>query len=333
MPDSPPLRVVFDTDTANEIDDQFALAWALRAPERLRIEGVHAAPFSHGDFFDALATAADARGGATTVLEKLAERIGPEGREKLRGRASAGDGMKKSFDEILDVFKAAGLDPGGRVKRGSSKFMTAPDEPVESEAVDHLIALAKSATPEEPIHVATIGAATNVASALLVDPSIAAHLRVLFLAGYPTGAGVADDSFNLVQDRFASNVLFESSAPLVYIPGYQVAEVLQISLPAAREWLDGRGPLAQYLFETYTTNPLDPNPGVPGKSWVIWDIIATALLLEPEWVPTREVPRARIRADHLWEPIPDAGSGMQEAFGARRNEIFGDLIKRVTADR
>ncbi len=333
MPDSPPLRVVFDTDTANEIDDQFALAWALRAPERLQIEGVHAAPFSHGDFFEALATAADARGGATTEFEKLAERMGPAGREKLRGRVSAGDGMEKSFDEILRVFDAAGVDPGDRVKRGSANFMTASDEPVESEAVDHLISLAKTASPEEPIHVPTIGAATNVASALLVEPSIAANLRVLFLAGYPTGAGVPDDSFNLVQDGFASNVLFESGVPLVYIPGYQVAEVLQLSLPAAREWLAGRGPLAQYLFETYTTNPLDPDPGIPGKSWVIWDIIATALLLEPEWVPTREVPRARVRADHLWEPIPGANSGMREAFGARRNEIFGDLITRVTAER
>ena len=63
-----------------------------------------------------------------------------------------------------------------------------PDAPVESEAVDHLIALARSASPEDPIHVATIGAPTNVASALLVDPSIAPNLYVLFLAGYPTGA-------------------------------------------------------------------------------------------------------------------------------------------------
>ncbi|MEZ7981350.1 MAG: hypothetical protein QMC74_16840 [Myxococcota bacterium] len=28
-------RVVIDTDTANEVDDQFALAWALRAGDRI----------------------------------------------------------------------------------------------------------------------------------------------------------------------------------------------------------------------------------------------------------------------------------------------------------
>lgn len=330
MPASAPLRIVFDTDTANEIDDQFALAWALRAPERLRIEGVHAAPFSHGRFFEALVGAAERRGGPRTEFEKLGEKLGVDGRARLQAATRPASGMERSHAEILNVFAAAGLDPEDRVKRGAADFLPDAHTPVESEAVAHLIALAKSATPDAPIYVPTIGAPTNVASALLVDPSIAPCLRVLFLAGFPSGAGLADDSFNLVQDRFASNVLFESAVPLVYIPGYQVAEVLQLSLPAAREWLEGRGPLAQYLFETYTHNPLDPEPGVPGKSWVIWDIIATAALLDADWVPARAVPRRRVDADHRWQPVPGAPRTMLEAYGARRNAIFGDLIARVT---
>ena len=332
MSTPPPLRVVFDTDTANEIDDQFALAWALRAPERIRLEAVHAAPFSHGTFFGALADAAARRGGPATPFEEMAVRMGPDGVARLLERIPVAESEQRSYDEILRVFEAAGVDPGDRVKRGATSFMSGPDEPVESEAVDHLIALAKTASPEAPIHVATIGVPTNVASALLVDPAIAPNLHVIFLAGYPTGAGLPDDSFNLVQDRHASNVLFESEVPLLYVPGYQVAEVLQLALPAAREWLEGRSRLAQYLFDTYTNNPIEPEPGTPGKSWVIWDIIATAWLIEPEWVPTRTVPRARVRADHTWEPVPDSRATMQEAYGARRNAIFGDLLARVTRD-
>ena len=41
-----PARVVIDTDAANEIDDQFALAWALLSPAQLHVEAVYAAPFS-----------------------------------------------------------------------------------------------------------------------------------------------------------------------------------------------------------------------------------------------------------------------------------------------
>lgn len=332
MPESEPLRVVFDTDTANEIDDQFALAWALRAPERLRIEAVHAAPYSHAVFFGAVADAAEKRGGARTEFEKLAAKLGPERIAALRERTSLAEAEQRSFDEILRVFEAAGVDPGTRVKHGATAYLPDPHTPVESEAVEHLIALAKTASPADPIHVATIGVPTNVASALLVDPSIAPNLHVLFLAGYPSGAGLPDDSFNLVQDRHASNVLFESDVPLLYMPGYQVAEVLQLALPAAREWLEGRGRLGQFLYDAYTHNPIEPEPGTPGKSWVIWDIIATAWLLEPDWVPTKEVPRARVRADHTWEPVPGARTAMQEAHGARRNAIFGDLLARVTRD-
>ena len=39
-------RVIIDTDAANEIDDQFALTWALLSPEKLKIEAVTAEPFS-----------------------------------------------------------------------------------------------------------------------------------------------------------------------------------------------------------------------------------------------------------------------------------------------
>ena len=39
------LPMVLDTDAYNEVDDQFALAYALLSPERLKVEAVYAAPF------------------------------------------------------------------------------------------------------------------------------------------------------------------------------------------------------------------------------------------------------------------------------------------------
>lgn len=38
------IRLVIDTDTKNEVDDQFAISWALRSPDRFRVEAVYAAP-------------------------------------------------------------------------------------------------------------------------------------------------------------------------------------------------------------------------------------------------------------------------------------------------
>ncbi len=42
------IRVIIDTDAANEIDDLYALALALVMPERFEIEGIVAAHY--GDF-------------------------------------------------------------------------------------------------------------------------------------------------------------------------------------------------------------------------------------------------------------------------------------------
>ena len=39
------IPMVLDTDTYNEVDDQFALAYAMLSPEKLHVQAVYAAPF------------------------------------------------------------------------------------------------------------------------------------------------------------------------------------------------------------------------------------------------------------------------------------------------
>lgn len=39
------IDVVLDTDAYNEVDDQFALAYLLKSPEKLAVKAVYAAPF------------------------------------------------------------------------------------------------------------------------------------------------------------------------------------------------------------------------------------------------------------------------------------------------
>ena len=40
-----PVDLVIDSDTYNEIDDQFAIAYAVNAPEKIRVQALYAAPF------------------------------------------------------------------------------------------------------------------------------------------------------------------------------------------------------------------------------------------------------------------------------------------------
>ena len=41
------VDVVIDTDTFNEIDDQYALAYLIKSPEKLSLKAIYAAPFEN----------------------------------------------------------------------------------------------------------------------------------------------------------------------------------------------------------------------------------------------------------------------------------------------
>lgn len=321
-----PLRVVIDTDAANEIDDHFAIAWALLSPDKITVEAIHAAPFCHGHYFEVVDQAADRRGGDRTRLETVAGLIGPERRAKMKDDRPAAQGEQRSREEIHDLLDVMTLPSRPPVKAGSARFMESPTDIVESDAARHLIERAHAG--DGPLYVPTIGAPTNVAAALLMDPSIAEKIVVIFLAGFPSAAPHGDDSFNLVQDRFASNVLFDSDVALLYQPGYHVAEVLGFSLPDSERWLKGQGQLADKLHDIYVNNPIDRDVEKIGRSWVIWDIIAIAWLLDPSWAPTFETSRAHVTERHTWEPV--AGT-MSEAFRVQRDAIFADLLAKVHA--
>jgi hypothetical protein len=88
LPLPPRRRVVLDTDTYNEVDDQFALAHLLLSDECVSLEAVYAAPFFN---------------------------------ERSSGPA---DGMEKSHEEILRVLELVGKKPEPKALRGSRSRAT-----------------------------------------------------------------------------------------------------------------------------------------------------------------------------------------------------------------
>ena len=125
------VDVILDTDAYNEIDDQFAIGYMLKKPERLNVVGICAAPFTN---------------------------------EKSTGPA---DGMEKSYDEILKLLSLMGReDMKDKVYKGSERYMTDEQTPVESPAADFMASLANNYSPENPLYIVAIGAITNVSSAI-----------------------------------------------------------------------------------------------------------------------------------------------------------------------
>ena len=305
------VRVVIDTDTANEIDDQFALAWALRCPQQLDLVAVYAAPFSfaHRRHLYPAAPADAAPFNPPDV------------------------GMERSFQEAVRVFELLGLSPAGKVFRGSTAYLPGPRQALRSDAVDHLISTARQHAPGgAPLYVLALGCVTNIASALLLAPDIAERIVVVWTSAYPSHAPHANLSFNLEQDLGASRWLLDSGVPHVYLPGFHVGAQLRLSLPEIEGHVRGRGAIGNYLHHLFTHNPLWQMLGLDADqvnarphSWVIWDIICVAWLINPDWVPDSLVRTPLLGEDCRWHAA-DGRHLMREAHGVQRDPIFHALF-------
>jgi inosine-uridine nucleoside N-ribohydrolase len=286
-PPEEPVEIVLDTDTYNEIDDQFALAYALLSPERISTRAIYAAPFQNAR------------------------------------STSPGDGMEKSYEEIVRVIERLGLSPGDRVFRGSDRFLPGPEVPVESPAARDLVERALRQPAERPLYVVAIGAITNVASALLMDPSIGQRIVVVWLCGQPHGWPSAVE-FNLSQDVAASRILFDGGVPLVHIPCTNVAEHLRTTVPELERYVRGRGSLGDYLFEIFRDYQQDPFAG----SKPLWDLSAVAWVIRPAWVPTVLTHSPRLTPEHTWSR-DESRHWIRTATHVDRDAVFGDLFRKL----
>lgn len=253
-------KVILDTDTYNEIDDQYALAYCYLA-DSIDLLSVNAAPFYNGN---------------STSFE---------------------DGMLKSYNEIKKVLSL--LDPNYTtpVFEGSRTTIEVSGALVDSPAARNIIETVKNS--DEPVYVLGIGAITNVASALLMDPSIKDNMGVIWLGANPVGAQMPDfktvdefvnnanlGEFNLVQDYTAGQYLINSGVPLLLCPAWGIVSALTSNVQWTND-LKGKNPVCDYLWEITDKVMREwmlGNNTDNENAWVrtIWDIAAPAILDVPE---------------------------------------------------
>ncbi len=233
--------IILDTDTYNEIDDQFALAYLFGSKEGYNVKAVTAAPF-------------------------------------LNSRSdSPAQGMEKSYDEIHNVLRLMGRsDYADRTFRGSNRFLLNESEPVSSPASDEIVRLALNQPEDRPLYILAIGAITNVASALLSCPEIARKIYVVWLGGHAHG-WPRNDEFNLRQDIAAARVVFSSGAPIVQLPCLGVVSHLTAPGYELKHYLEGKNELCDYLYRI-TWQEGSNNGAKDCWSRVLWDISAVAWL-------------------------------------------------------
>jgi purine nucleosidase len=285
-------EVVLDTDTFNEIDDQFALTHALLSPEHIDLLAVYAAPF-------------------------LNERS-----------TSAGEGMEKSYAEIQRILKLCRRPQEDFAFLGSTQFISATDKPVVSPAAEDLIK--KALQPrDKPLYVLAIGAPTNVSSAILMEPAIIKNIVVVWLGGSGLDWFNAD-GFNLDQDMIATRVLLDSGVPLVHLAMWPVTSHIVTTIPEVEHNLRGRNALADYLADTFRDYLGDQ----PNRAKVLWDLAATAYMIDSKWVPT-----ALVHSPLLTDTTPKRWASdtsrhlIRDAKFCDRSAIFQDVFEKIAAFR
>ena len=240
------VDAVLDTDAYNEIDDQFAIAYMLKNQEKINTLAIYAAPFTN---------------------------------EKSEGPK---DGMEKSYYEILKLLDL--LDHKAmknKVYKGSESYLADENTPVYSDAANHLVELALNYSKDDPLYVVAIGAITNVASAILINPEIINNIVVIWLGGHCITWGNSKE-FNMAQDIAAARIVFGCMVPLIMFPCGGVVSSFTISEAELLYWLKGKNAICDYLVEN-TIN--EANKYAEGKPWtrVIWDVAAVAWLISGEF--------------------------------------------------
>lgn len=284
------VDVVLDTDAYNEIDDQFAIAYLLGSKEKLDAKAIYAAPFFN------------------------ANSSGPK------------DGMEKSYDEILKLLSLSGEKCA--VYKGSEKYLESETEAVISPAAQDLAERAMGYSAEKPLYVVAIGAITNVASAILLNPCIAENIVIVWLGGHAHHYHDTNE-FNMRQDVAAARVVMKSGAPFVQLPCYGVVDKFAVSGAELELWLKGKSKIADYLA-TNTINAVDPR--FKQKAWtrVIWDVTAVAWLLNDSdrFMDSRIIPTPLPTYDNLYA-ADFSGYPMRYVYSIKRDELMTDLFRKI----
>src|SRR5229473_1401414 len=256
------IPVVLSTDVGNEIDDQWAITYLLLQP-RFDVLGVMSAH-------------------APTIT------------------APAGH---TSYRILVDIVEnRLGMSAHPPLVEGGSLPLENAKMPRPSPAVTFLIETSRRFSKNNRLTVLMIGAGTDVASAILTDPTIVDRVRTVQM-------GFADEQdgneFNIANDVHAVQAILDSNVPLVVGPGKVCRASLSLTFDRAREMLAKRGTIGAWLWEEYqawyfrVVKPLRVNDF--SKPWVIWDDITLAYVLGMTTQHT--LPRPRLRDDMTFEQV------------------------------
>ena len=204
------MRLLIVSDATNEIDDIWAISLAILYPERFIIEGFVGSNYDH-----------------------TGSGIGPKS-------------IDLSVKEIQLLLEKAGMKGRYPVYPGGHP-MQYEFQPSPSAGCDFIIERAMAGTPQDPLWIVGLGAATDLASAYLKEPAIRDRV-VFFWHGrtHPTWPYRAVN-YNVKGDMHAARMLFHAPLPLILFD--TGTNLFAGDMEESSKYIRPFGELGQYLFD------------------------------------------------------------------------------------
>ena len=205
------INVILDTDTYNECDDQFALAYMLKSQDIFNIEAITVAPYSR----------------KTPIV-------------------SVKEGQENSYNEILKICKWLNFDTTNKIFKGAEDYICNNYDEC-NDAVNKIVEIALK---NDKTYIMAIGAITNVALAINKEPKILEKIEVIWLGGHSLLQD-NNLEFNFKQDVDAVRIVFESKVKLTIVPCKNVASNLRTSIYELNHYLKDKSELCNYLIDRF----------------------------------------------------------------------------------
>jgi len=294
------IRVIFDTDTNNELDDQHALAYLLFNQSIFKLEGITINTTSSGGNMEL--QYAEAR----RVLQLCAADTLPV----LKG-------ADKSFQEILPTIDSSTYEA--------------------KDAVDLIIKEAQKPSDEKLVVIA-VGKLSNIALAVAKDPSITEHIRLVWLGSNYPEPGEHNQNNDTIAMNFLLNSKIDFEMVTVRYGKPSGTSAVSITKSDVDKWMPGLGPRIEapvtgrhggefYCFGDYSVNlfeHIDYHGDPPSRA--LFDMAAVAIVKDPSWASVYEHP-APIFINGQWVERTGNQHKIKIWENFKKDDIINDFLK------
>lgn len=247
-----PIPIIIDADTANEVDDLYALVYAIQEP-KFDLLGITSAQFHTSPL------ASD-----STVLES--------------------QDINETILLLMNKTEIA-------TPLGSNTPLKSVDRPAVSEAMDFIITNAHEASKENKLQLVILGSCTNVASAIVKDPSIIPKVQINYLGFWhdKNTNTYNKKEFNSGNDTLAVNLLLNTKGLEMAVMTATTSQNLVFEKETVDRQLKGNGGISDYLvdrWETYTRWWTEEDPAK--TKWIMWDVAIVQAVAHPEMATKRK---------------------------------------------